>query len=46
VRSGPLRGLQGIIEHRGRVNRLILQVEMLGQAVSLEVEASLLDPIN
>jgi transcriptional antiterminator NusG len=46
VRAGPLRGLQGIVESRGRSNRLILQVEMLGQAVSLEVEASLLDPVE
>lgn len=45
VRSGPLRGLQGVIESRCRANRLVLQVGMLGSAVSLEVDASLLDPI-
>jgi transcription antitermination factor NusG len=46
VRAGPLRGLQGVVESRVRANRLILQIEMLGQAVSVEVEASLLDPIT
>lgn len=45
VRSGPFRGLQGIIEGRAADNRLILQVDMLGRAVSLEIEGALLDPI-
>jgi transcription antitermination factor NusG len=46
VRSGPLRGLQGLVEERVKPNRLILQVEMLGRAVSLEVDASLLDRVE
>ena len=45
VRSGPFRGLQGVIEGRGTSNRLILQVDLLGRAVSLEIEGALLDPI-
>jgi len=40
IKSGPLRGLQGLIEDRTRRHRLILQIEALGQAVSLEVDAS------
>ena len=40
VRSGPLRGLQGLIEDRTRRHRIILQIEALGQAVSLEVDAA------
>lgn len=47
VASGPLMGLQGVIEDRsGRANRLILQVDMLGSAVSLEVDGALLEPID
>ncbi len=46
VRSGPLRGLQGLVEERVKPNRLILQVEMLGRAVSVEVDASLLDRVD
>ena len=46
VRSGPLRGLQGLIQSRCQRDRLILQVDMLGQAVSLEVDAALLDVID
>lgn len=45
VRSGPLRGIQGLIETRLGVSRLILQVQMLGRAVSLEVDGALLEPV-
>jgi transcription antitermination factor NusG len=46
VRSGPFRGLQGVIENHGRASLLILQVDMLGQAVSMEIEGSLLEPVD
>jgi transcription termination/antitermination protein NusG len=46
VRSGPFRGIQGIIEDRAKGDRLILQVEILGRAVSFEVDGSLLDVIE
>ncbi len=44
VKSGPLRGVHGIIESRGKLHRLILQIEILGQAVSMEIEAGLVEP--
>jgi transcription antitermination factor NusG len=46
VTAGPLRGLRGIIEGWSRTDRLILQVDMLGQAVSVEVDGSLLEPVR
>jgi transcription antitermination factor NusG len=46
VRSGPLRGVRGLVESRLRVDRLVLQVDVLGQACSLEIDGALLDPIN
>jgi transcription termination/antitermination protein NusG len=46
VRAGPFRGLQGVVEPGGRRNRLVLQVEILGRAVSLEIDPSLLDVID
>jgi transcription antitermination factor NusG len=46
VRAGPLRGLQGLVEDRTKMDRLILQVDMLGRAVSLEVDGALLDRID
>lgn len=46
VRSGPFKGLQGVVESRARMDRLVLQVGMLGRAVSLEIEGSLLDSLE
>ena|SRR5437867_1626223 len=46
VRAGPFRGLQGLVEARRANDRLILQVETFGRAVSLEIDGSLLDPID
>lgn len=46
VRAGPMRGLQGLIESRGKRDRLVLQVDMLGRAVSIEVDGSLLEPME
>jgi transcription antitermination factor NusG len=46
VRSGPFRGLQGIVEGRGEGGRFLLQVHTLGRAVSLEIDRSLLDVID
>jgi transcription antitermination factor NusG len=46
VKSGPLRGLQGIIESRLQNDRLILQVNTLGQAVSVEIDPTLLEIVN
>lgn len=45
VRSGPMRGLQGIVESRKSMDRLILQIDMLGRAMSMEIDAALLDPV-
>jgi len=46
VRTGPFRGLQGVVEAKSHADRLILQVEMLGRAVSMEMDCSLLDRIS
>jgi transcription antitermination factor NusG len=46
VRSGPFRGLQGLIEDKGKDTRLILRVEVLGRSVSLEIEGALLEPVS
>ncbi len=46
VRSGPFRGVQGVVESRTQADRLILQVDMLGQAASVEIDGALLDVIE
>ena len=45
VRGGPMRGLQGVVESRKSMHRLVLQIDMLGRAMSMEIDAALLDPI-
>jgi len=46
VRSGPFQGLQGLIESRTKDDRLVLQVDMLGRATSVELDGALLEPIE
>lgn len=46
VRAGPFRGLQGEIEDVTCRDRIIFQVQALGQAVSMEIDGSLLDVIE
>ena len=43
VRTGPLQGLEGLIESRQKQDRLIIQVDVLGQAVSMEIEGASLE---
>ncbi len=44
VRSGPFQGLEGVVIQRNDETRLILEVDMLGQGASLEIDAALLEP--
>lgn len=46
VTAGPFRGIEGWIEDQPRPERLILRVTALGQATSLEIDASLLEPAD
>lgn len=46
VRSGPLAGLEGVIEDRYRHDRIILTVETLGRAVAMETDGALLEPLD
>jgi transcription antitermination factor NusG len=46
VRSGPFQGLQGIVEDRAKDQRLILQVDVLGRAVMLEIHGAMVEPIR
>lgn len=46
IKAGPLSGIQGIILQRGGITRLVLQIEMLGQAVATEIDPELLEPLD
>jgi transcription antitermination factor NusG len=45
VTSGPLRGLQGLIESRTSFDKLILAVDMLGQGVTVELQGASVEPL-
>ncbi|QNN24870.1 hypothetical protein HED60_22175 [Planctomycetales bacterium ZRK34] len=46
VTAGPFRGLQGVVENRLSADRLLLQIDMLGRAMSLEIDPSLLQVLD
>jgi transcription antitermination factor NusG len=46
VIAGPLMGIQGIIISVKGHTRLVLQVDMLGQAASVEIEIDMIEPIE
>jgi transcription antitermination factor NusG len=46
VTDGPLRGVRGIVAERTRTTRLILQIEMLGQAVAVEIDGASLSLVD
>jgi len=45
VVAGALVGVEGVIETRRGVSRLVLQVTALGQAVSVEVDIDTVEPV-
>ena len=45
VIAGPLAGIEGIVV-KGRQTRLVLQVDMLGQATSVEIDMDMIEPID
>lgn len=46
VKAGPLKGIQGVIVGRGRNSRFFLNVTVLSQSAELEIDASLLEPVD
>jgi transcription antitermination factor NusG len=46
IRCGPLAGLQGILERKRNLYRLVLSVEMLGKGVAVEVDAFLVERVK
>lgn len=46
VTSGPLRGVEGLVLSRPGETRLVLGIHTLGQAVAVEIDPSLLEPVD
>jgi len=45
VSGGPLMGQEGFVVRRNKSTRILLQVEMLGQAAAVEIDADLLEQL-
>ncbi len=46
VMAGPLMGLQGVVSRTSGETRLLLQVDMLGQAASVEIDVDMIEPVD
>jgi transcription antitermination factor NusG len=46
VAAGPFRGIRGIVERGAPEDRLVLRIRMLGRAAELEIDRSLLRPLE
>ena len=46
VIAGPLLGLEGIVVQTRGDTRLVLQINMLGQAASVEIDMDMIEPIE
>ncbi len=45
VKSGPFAGAQGIVMRSNNATRVVISIDTIQQAVSVEVEAGLLEPV-
>ena len=46
VIAGPLMGTEGLVVQTPKKTRLVLQVDMLGQAASVEIEMDMVEKIE
>ncbi len=46
VKSGPLQGVEGFLVRKKNLYRLVLSVELLGQAVALDVDAYRIEKVS
>lgn len=45
IRSGPMKGVEGVIQQVRGQSKVVLNLELIQQSVAMEVDASLLEPI-
>jgi transcriptional antiterminator RfaH len=46
IKSGPLRGLEGLVEQRSGVTMVLLRLDFISQAAAVKIEATELDRID
>jgi transcription antitermination factor NusG len=44
IKSGPLRGVEGPVEHRQGQTTVLLRLDFIGQGAAIKIEAHLLEP--
>ena len=44
IKTGPLRGMEGWVEHRHGPNVVLLRLDFIGQAAAVKIEATELEP--
>jgi transcription antitermination factor NusG len=46
IAAGPLMGLEGVVVERSKVARVVLQVSVLGQGASVQIDVDVLEAID
>ncbi len=46
IAAGPLMGLEGVVVERSKLARVVLQVSVLGQGASVQIDADVLEAID
>lgn len=44
IKAGPLRGVEGWVEHRYGMATVLLRLDFIGQAAAVKIDADLLEP--
>lgn len=45
ITAGPFAGIEGVVQSMPRRTRVILNIEMIGQSIAVEVDASDIEPV-
>lgn len=46
IRSGPMKGVEGVIETVGKQHHIVLNIELIQQSVSMVIDPTLLVPVE
>ena len=46
IMGGPFQGMEGIVIYRNSISRIVLEISILGQGAVMEIDTSLLEPVE
>lgn len=46
ITAGPFQGIEGVVVSRKKLAQVVLEVSMLGQGASMEIDPALLEPLD